>query len=75
LQAPIRISNIGPQANQLRFTINGTSGQVIVVEATPSLVNPSWTPVTTNTLNGPASAFADPQWSAQPIRFYRLLLQ
>jgi len=63
--------NLAVQANQFGFTITGTSNLVIVVEASPSLANPVWSPVATNTLTGGSSYFSDPQSSNYPTRFYR----
>ena len=63
-------SSFGVRAGQFGFTITGTSGLVIVVEASADLAN--WTPVGTNTLTGGSSYFSDPQWTNYPARFYRL---
>jgi hypothetical protein len=65
-------ASFGVRAGQFGFTINGTSGLVIVVEASADLANPVWTPVGTNTLTGGSSYFSDPQWTNHPARFYRL---
>jgi hypothetical protein len=69
------IASVGVQSNQFRFIINGTSSQVIVVEASTSLSGPVWSPVGTNTLTGGASDFSDSEWKNYPIRFYRLRSQ
>ena len=65
-------ASFGVRAGQFGFTIIGTSGLVIVVEASVDLANPVWTPVGTNTLTGGSSYFSDPQWTNYPSRFYRL---
>ena len=65
-------ANFGVQANQFGFTVIGTSGLVIVVEACTNLVNPAWSPVRANTLTNGSSYFNDPQWTNHPTRFYRL---
>jgi hypothetical protein len=68
--------NFGVQTNQFGFNITGSSNLVIVVEASTNLVNPTWVPLSTNTLdtfsgtNG-TSYFSDPQWTNYPGRFYR----
>jgi hypothetical protein len=62
----------GVQTNQFAFTITGTGGWVIVVEACTNLANPTWSPVSTNTLTGGSAYFSDPQWTNYPARFYRL---
>jgi hypothetical protein len=66
------IASVGVQSDQFRFTINGTSNLVIVVEATANLANLNWSPVGTNTLTSGTSYFSDPQWTNYPTRFYRL---
>ena len=65
-------ASFGVRAGQFGFTIIGTSGLVVVVEASADLANPVWTPVGTNTLTGGSSYFSDPQWTNYPSRFYRL---
>ena len=66
------ISNFGVQSNDFGFTINGTSNQVIVAEASTNLTNPNWVPVSTNTLTSSSAYFNDAQWTNYPSRFYRL---
>jgi hypothetical protein len=46
-----------------------------VVEASPALSPPFWTPVSTNTLIAGTSRFTDPQWTNYPARLYRLVAQ
>jgi hypothetical protein len=65
-------ASFGVRTNQFGFTITGTSGLVVVVEACTSLANPIWSPAGTNTLTGGSSYFSDPQWTNYPSRFYRL---
>ena len=65
-------ASFGVRAGQFGFTITGTSGLVIVVEASADLANPIWTPVGTNTLTGGSSSFSDPQSVNHPARFYRI---
>jgi len=60
------------RTNRFGFNITGTSGLVIVVEASTNIANPVWQPVQTNTLNGGSAYFSDPQWTNYPGRFYRL---
>jgi hypothetical protein len=60
------------QTNQFGFTITGTSGLVVVVEACTNLANPTWYSVGANALTGSSSYFSDPQWTNHPARFYRL---
>jgi hypothetical protein len=65
-------SDIGLGTNPFAFDVTGTSGLAVVVEASASLVNPAWSPLQTNTLNGGSLHFIDPQWTNYPARFYRL---
>jgi hypothetical protein len=43
-----------------------------VVEASTDLINPTWSPVNTNTLTDGSSYFSDPDWTNYATRFYRL---
>jgi hypothetical protein len=60
------------RTNRFGFGITGTSGIVVVVEATTNLANPVWAPLATNTLTGAPLYFGDAQWTNFPSRFYRL---
>jgi len=62
----------GIRSNQFGFNITGTSNLVVVIEAATNLVNPTWQPLQTNTLNGLPLYFSDPQWSNYTRRFYRV---
>ena len=64
-------ANFGVRTDRFGFTITGSNDLVIVVEASTSLINPDWTPVSTNTLAAGSSYFSDPQWASFPSRFYR----
>jgi hypothetical protein len=68
-------ATFGIRTNQFGFTITGSSGLVIVVEACTDPGNPIWLPVSTNTLTGGSAYFSDPQWTSYPGRFYRLRFQ
>jgi hypothetical protein len=48
------------RTNQFGFPISGTSNLVVVVEACTNLLNPAWSPLQTNTLNGSPLYFTDP---------------
>jgi hypothetical protein len=65
-------ANFGVRSNRFGFTITGTSGIAVVVEACADLAHPAWSPVGTNTLAGGLSYFSDAQWKSYPSRFYRL---
>jgi sugar lactone lactonase YvrE len=62
----------GVRSNPFGFNINWASGMTVVVEASPSLTNPTWYPLGTNTLTSGSSYFSDPQWTNYPSRFYRI---
>jgi hypothetical protein len=62
----------GVHSNQFGFDINWASGLTVVVEASTNLVNASWHPLQTNTLNGTSSYFSDPNSTNYPLRFYRI---
>jgi hypothetical protein len=65
-------ASFGVRTNQFGFTIMGSSGLAVVVEASTNLSNSTWTPVGTNTFADGSSYFTDPQWANYPARFYRL---
>jgi len=65
-------ASFGVRTNKFGFTITGTRGLVVVVEACTNPANPIWFPAGTNTLTGGPVYFSDPQWTNYPARFYRL---
>jgi len=65
-------ASFGVQANQFGFTISWASGMTVVIEACTNPVNPVWSPIQTNTLNGNLLYFSDPNWTNYPSRFYRV---
>ncbi len=73
--ALLQISNPSIQADQFQFTINGSSNQVVIVEASVDPAVAGWLPIQTNTLAGATLTFVDPQWKDHPARFYRLRSQ
>lgn len=62
----------GVLTNQFGFTITGSTGLVLVVEACTNLANPAWYPVSTNTLTDGSSYFGDATWANRPACAYRL---
>jgi hypothetical protein len=75
-QAQTGNASFGVGTNGFGFTIIGSSNLVIVVQATTSLGNPIWLPLSTNTLNtfvgtNGTAYFSDPQWTNYTSRFYR----
>jgi hypothetical protein len=67
-------ASLGVHSNEFGFTIDWANGQRVVVQASPNLLNPVWSPVGTNVFAGASSVFSDPQWTNYPQRFYRLSL-
>lgn len=65
-------SSLGVQNNQFGFTVSWATNLSVVVQASTNLVNPGWTPVTTNTLSGGTLYFSDAKWTNYHGRFYRL---
>ena len=63
------------QTNGFGFIIFWATNIPVVVEASTTLVNPTWSPISTNTLTNGSSYFSDPQWTNYPARFYRLRSQ
>ena len=72
LTDPVTLVEPSIMANQFGFSIDGTSGQEIVVEANTCLTNSVWQPLQTNTLSGDLLYFSDSQWTNYPARFYRV---
>ncbi len=72
LTDPVTLVEPGITANQFGFSINGSSGQEVVVEANISLTNSVWLPLQTNTLGEGSLYFSDSQWTNYPARFYRV---
>jgi BspA type Leucine rich repeat region (6 copies) len=62
----------GVQTNRFGFTVSWASDQVVVVEASPDLLSPTWSPIGTNVLAGGSAYFSDPQGMNYPRRFYRV---
>jgi hypothetical protein len=65
-------SSFGVRTNQFGFDIARASGMTVVVEASTGLVNPTWSPISTNTFSGNTLYFSDAQWTNYPSRFYRV---
>ena len=65
-------ASFGGQSNGFGFTLTSARDKVVVVQASPDLVTPAWSPVATNTLTDGSAYFCDPQWKNSPRRFYRL---
>jgi hypothetical protein len=70
------ILNSGPsygvKSNRFGFIISWATNIAVTVEASSTLANSTWAPISTNTLINGQSYFSDPQWTNHPSRFYRL---
>ncbi len=64
--------NFGIQTNQFGFRISWATNGPVVVEASTTLANPVWSPISTNTLINGWSYFSDVGWTNYPARFYRV---
>jgi hypothetical protein len=64
--------SFGVGTNGFNFIISWATNVSVVVEASTRLVNPTWSPLRTNTLTDGWSYFSDPQWTNYPARFYRI---
>ena len=67
--------SFGIQTNGFGFRISWATNVLVVVEASPSLSTPVWSPVSTNTLINGWSDFSDAEWTNYPARFYRIRSQ
>ncbi len=67
--------NFGVRSNGFGFDITGPAGQNFVVETCTNLAAPDWSPMQTNNLGAGSVYFSDPQWTNQPVCFYRLRQQ
>jgi hypothetical protein len=61
-----------PTVERFGFTIHGTNGLTVAVEACTNVVNPIWAPLQSITLTSDNFCFTDPQWTNYPSRFYHL---
>jgi hypothetical protein len=68
-------TSFGVKTNPFGFSVTWADGMSVVVEASPSLSNPVWSPLATNVLSSGTFYFGDPQWTNYPSRFYRVRSQ
>ena len=64
--------NFGVSTNGFGFTITGTAGIPIAVEATTNLARAAWVRLQTCTLTNGSLYFSDPAWTNYPTRAYRI---
>ena len=65
-------ASFGVRTNRFGFTITGTANIPLVVEASATLVNPSWVALQSFNLTNGAFYFTDPNWTNYPARIYRI---
>jgi hypothetical protein len=66
------IGSFDAESNHFGFNITWASGRTVVVEASSNLGNPTWSPISTNTLTSGSIYFSDPRWTNHQTRFYRI---
>ena len=64
--------SFGIRTNRFGFIISWVTNASVVVEASTTLANPLWSPVSTNALMDGWSYFGDAAWTNHPARFYRI---
>jgi hypothetical protein len=64
--------SFGVQAKGFGFIISWATNLSVVVEASTTLAQPVWVPLSTNALVNGWSYFSDPQRANYPARFYRI---
>ncbi len=71
--------DFGVKSNAFGFRISWATNATVVVEASASLLNPAWLPISTNTLTMDLNPLtdgwcyvSDPQWTNSSARFYRI---
>jgi hypothetical protein len=62
----------GIRTNGFGFIISWATNIPVVVEASTTLANPIWAPVSTNMFTDGWSHFSDAEWTNHPSRFYRI---
>jgi len=67
--------SLGVHTNVFGFRVSWATNTQVVVEASTTLTDPTWLPVSTNTLTDGLSYFSDPDWTNYPNRFYRIRSQ
>jgi hypothetical protein len=64
--------SFGVRSNGFGFNVNWTSGQRVVVEASPDPASAVWVPISTNVLSSDSLYVSDPSWAGFTRRFYRI---
>ncbi len=64
--------SFGIQTNAFGFRISWATNASVVVEASTTLANPVWVPISTNTLMDGWAYFSDAEWTNYSARFYRI---
>jgi hypothetical protein len=62
----------GLQSNSFGFRISWATNADVVVESSPTVTTPDWSPIAWVVLTDGWADFTDPDWANHPARFYRL---
>jgi hypothetical protein len=65
--------NFGGLSNQFGFTVTGTAGIPVTVEACANLAGGTWTVMQSCTVTNGSVYFTDPTWTNYPSRFYSIV--
>lgn len=66
------IGTLGMQRNGFKFSVTGTPGAAVVIEASTNAAPGSWVPVQSCSLTNGLLQFSDPDSTNYPMRFYRV---
>lgn len=64
--------SFGVQTNSFGFKIDESESGLVVVEACATLIDGTWVPLKTNSMNHTSVYFSDADWINHPERYYRL---
>jgi uncharacterized repeat protein (TIGR03803 family) len=64
--------SFGIRTNAFGFDFTGISNQTAIIERSPSLLQPAWSPLQTNLLMGTPLYFSDTNFNQTPSAFYRI---
>ncbi len=71
-QIQVTDADFGIQSGRFGFKVTSVLAVVVVIEACDDLGTAAWTALSTNTVSGAGTFYADPQWELRPHRHYRL---
>ena len=68
----INTPKFGVHTNRFGFVVSWASNVAVTVEASSSLADISWTPISNTTITNGSFYFNDSDWTNYPVRFYRI---